>query len=139
MALNNLRPPKGMKHAKKRIGRGQGSGNGKTAGRGPKGAKSRSGFNFRRGLEGGQVPLPRRAPKGARGPAGGRPRYPPPADGRYRLPRFLRRGGGYRDEQRAHDDSESWRPGAPPPHSVSCLIVIGVPPEDGTGSAKVIT
>jgi large subunit ribosomal protein L15 len=50
MALNNLRPPKGMKHAKKRIGRGQGSGNGKTAGRGHKGAKSRSGFTFKRGF-----------------------------------------------------------------------------------------
>ena len=63
MALNNLRPPKGMKHAKKRIGRGQGSGNGKTAGRGHKGAKSRSGFHFKRGFEGGQMPLHRRVPK----------------------------------------------------------------------------
>src|SRR4249920_1087282 len=63
MALNNLRPPKGMKHAKKRIGRGQGSGNGKTAGRGHKGAKSRSGFTFKRGFEGGQMPLHRRVPK----------------------------------------------------------------------------
>src|SRR3954454_21053353 len=63
MALNNLRPPKGMKHAKKRIGRGQGSGNGKTAGRGRKGAKSRSGFTFKRGFEGGQMPLHRRVPK----------------------------------------------------------------------------
>ena len=63
MALNNLRPPKGMKHAKKRIGRGQGSGNGKTAGRGHKGAKSRSGFTFKRGFEGGQMPLHRRLPK----------------------------------------------------------------------------
>ena len=63
MALNNLRPPKGMKHAKKRIGRGQGSGNGKTAGRGHKGAKSRSGFRFKRGFEGGQMPLHRRVPK----------------------------------------------------------------------------
>ena len=44
MNLSNLKPPKGMKHAKKRVGRGQGSGNGKTAGRGHKGAKSRSGF-----------------------------------------------------------------------------------------------
>ena len=59
MSLNNLRPPKGMKHAKKRIGRGQGSGNGKTAGRGHKGAKSRSGFTFKRGFEGGQMPLHR--------------------------------------------------------------------------------
>src|SRR6202521_3075708 len=63
MSLNNLRPPKGMKHAKKRIGRGQGSGNGKTAGRGHKGAKSRSGFTFKRGFEGGQMPLHRRVPK----------------------------------------------------------------------------
>ena len=63
MALNNLRPPKGAKHAKKRIGRGQGSGNGKTAGRGHKGAKSRSGFKFKRGFEGGQMPLHRRIPK----------------------------------------------------------------------------
>src|ERR1700736_2405699 len=63
MALNNLRPPKGMKHAKKRIGRGQGSGNGKTAGRGHKGAKSRAGFTYKRGFEGGQMPLHRRVPK----------------------------------------------------------------------------
>src|SRR3982074_1896848 len=63
MALKSLRPPKGVKHAKKRIGRGQGSGNGKTAGRGHKGAKSRSGFTFKRGFEGGQMPLHRRVPK----------------------------------------------------------------------------
>jgi large subunit ribosomal protein L15 len=63
MSLSNLRPPKGAKHAKKRIGRGQGSGNGKTAGRGHKGAKSRSGFKFKRGFEGGQMPLHRRVPK----------------------------------------------------------------------------
>jgi large subunit ribosomal protein L15 len=63
MALNNLRPPRGAKHAKKRIGRGQGSGQGKTAGRGHKGAKSRSGFKFKRGFEGGQMPLHRRVPK----------------------------------------------------------------------------
>ena len=63
MSLNNLRPPKGAKHPKKRIGRGQGSGNGKTAGRGHKGAKSRSGFHFKRGFEGGQMPLHRRVPK----------------------------------------------------------------------------
>ena len=63
MALNNLRPPDGATHAKKRIGRGQGSGNGKTAGRGHKGAKSRSGFKFKRGFEGGQMPLHRRVPK----------------------------------------------------------------------------
>ena len=63
MGLNNLRPPRGAKHAKKRIGRGQGSGQGKTAGRGHKGAKSRSGFKFKRGFEGGQMPLHRRVPK----------------------------------------------------------------------------
>ena len=63
MNLSNLRPPKGAKHAKKRIGRGQGSGNGKTAGRGHKGAKSRSGFKHKRGFEGGQMPLHRRVPK----------------------------------------------------------------------------
>src|SRR5436853_1339580 len=63
MSLNDLKPPRGMKHPKKRIGRGQGSGNGKTAGRGHKGAKSRSGFKFKRGFEGGQMPLHRRVPK----------------------------------------------------------------------------
>jgi large subunit ribosomal protein L15 len=52
-----------MKQPKKRIGRGQGSGNGKTAGRGHKGAKSRSGFHYKRGFEGGQMPLHRRVPK----------------------------------------------------------------------------
>jgi large subunit ribosomal protein L15 len=63
MTLSNLKPPRGAKHAKKRIGRGQGSGSGKTAGRGHKGAKSRSGFKFKRGFEGGQMPLHRRVPK----------------------------------------------------------------------------
>ena len=63
MAMNNLRPPKGMKHAKKRIGRGQGSGNGKTAGRGHKGQSSRSGGFHKVGFEGGQMPLHRRVPK----------------------------------------------------------------------------
>jgi large subunit ribosomal protein L15 len=63
MSLSNLKPPRGAKQAKKRIGRGQGSGNGKTAGRGHKGAKSRSGFKFKRGFEGGQMPLHRRVPK----------------------------------------------------------------------------
>src|SRR5262249_44826463 len=63
MGLNDLKPPKGMKHAKKRIGRGQGSGQGKTASRGHKGAKSRSGFKFKRGFGGGQMPLHRRVPK----------------------------------------------------------------------------
>src|ERR671922_2918871 len=63
MNLSNLRKPKGATHAKKRIGRGQGSGNGKTAGRGHKGAKSRSGFKRKLGFEGGQMPLHRRVPK----------------------------------------------------------------------------
>jgi len=63
MSLSNLRPPKGAKHAKKRVGRGPGSGHGKTASRGTKGAKSRSGFRFKRGFEGGQMPLHRRVPK----------------------------------------------------------------------------
>ena len=63
MNLSNLRKPKGATHAKKRVGRGQGSGNGKTAGRGHKGAKSRSGFKHKRGFEGGQMPLHRRVPK----------------------------------------------------------------------------
>jgi large subunit ribosomal protein L15 len=63
MSLHNLRPPKGAKHAKKRVGRGEGSGQGTTAGRGHKGAKSRSGFKFKRGFEGGQMPLHRRVPK----------------------------------------------------------------------------
>jgi large subunit ribosomal protein L15 len=63
MGLENLKPPAGATHAKKRVGRGHGSGNGKTAGRGHKGAKSRSGFKFKRGFEGGQMPLHRRVPK----------------------------------------------------------------------------
>ena len=63
MGLDNLRPARGATHAKKRVGRGQGSGNGKTAGRGHKGAKSRSGFKHKRGFEGGQMPLHRRVPK----------------------------------------------------------------------------
>ncbi len=63
MALNNLRPPRGAKRPKKRVGRGPGSGHGKTASRGSKGAKSRSGFRFKRGFEGGQMPLHRRVPK----------------------------------------------------------------------------
>jgi large subunit ribosomal protein L15 len=63
MSLNNLRPPRGAKHPKKRVGRGPGSGHGKTASRGSKGAKSRSGFRHKRGFEGGQMPLHRRVPK----------------------------------------------------------------------------
>src|SRR3989338_8487224 len=63
MSLSNLRPPRGAKHSKKRVGRCQGSGQGKTAGRGHKGAQSRSGFKRKRGFEGGQMPLHRRVPK----------------------------------------------------------------------------
>ena len=63
MGLNNLKPPKGAKRTRTRVGRGQGSGSGVTAGRGEKGAKSRSGFKRKRGFEGGQMPLHRRVPK----------------------------------------------------------------------------
>src|SRR6476619_8338784 len=63
MDLSNLRPPSGATHSKKRIGRGQGSGQGVQSGRGHKGAKSRSGFTHKRGFEGGQMPLHRRVPK----------------------------------------------------------------------------
>src|SRR6187401_1649868 len=63
MDLSNLKPAERSKHAKKRVGRGQGSGQGVQAGRGHKGAKSRSGFKFKRGFEGGQMPLHRRIPK----------------------------------------------------------------------------
>jgi large subunit ribosomal protein L15 len=63
MELNNLKPKKGARHAKKRVGRGPGSGHGKTAGRGEKGQKSRSGFSRKLGFEGGQMPLHRRIPK----------------------------------------------------------------------------
>lgn len=63
MDLSNLKPPKGMKRSRKRVGRGQGSGLGKTAGRGHKGAQSRSGYKRKRGFEGGQMPLHRRMPK----------------------------------------------------------------------------
>jgi large subunit ribosomal protein L15 len=63
LSLNNLRPTKGSVHKKKRIGRGPGSGLGKTAGRGEKGQKSRSGYSAKIGFEGGQMPLHRRLPK----------------------------------------------------------------------------
>ncbi|MBC7932196.1 MAG: 50S ribosomal protein L15 [Rubrivivax sp.] len=63
MGLNNLRPAKGSTHKKKRVGRGPGSGLGKTAGRGNKGQKSRSGYSGKIGFEGGQMPLQRRLPK----------------------------------------------------------------------------
>lgn len=63
MDLSNLHPPSGARRRKKRVGRGEGSGTGVTAGRGHKGAKSRSGFKRKRGFEGGQMPLHRRVPK----------------------------------------------------------------------------
>ena len=63
LALNNLHPAKGSTHKKKRIGRGPGSGTGKTAGKGHKGQKSRSGYSKKIGFEGGQMPLQRRLPK----------------------------------------------------------------------------
>jgi large subunit ribosomal protein L15 len=64
MKLNELLPPDGSRETRKRLGRGVGSGNGKTAGRGTKGHKSRSGGGVRPGFEGGQMPLHRRLPKG---------------------------------------------------------------------------
>jgi large subunit ribosomal protein L15 len=63
MDLSNLKPAPGAKQTRKRVGRGPGSGNGKTAGRGNKGAQSRSGYSYKRGFEGGQMPLHRRLPK----------------------------------------------------------------------------
>ncbi|MDE0028957.1 MAG: 50S ribosomal protein L15 [Deltaproteobacteria bacterium] len=63
MDLSELRPAKGTKHAKKRVGRGEASGTGKTSGRGHKGQGSRSGGGVRPGFEGGQMPLTRRVPK----------------------------------------------------------------------------
>ena len=63
MELNNLKPAAGAKHARRRVGRGIGSGLGKTAGRGHKGQKSRSGGFHKVGFEGGQMPLQRRLPK----------------------------------------------------------------------------
>ncbi len=63
MALNNIQPADGAKHAKRRVGRGIGSGLGKTAGRGHKGQKSRSGGYHKVGFEGGQMPIHRRLPK----------------------------------------------------------------------------
>ena len=63
MELNNIQPAEGAKHAKRRVGRGIGSGLGKTAGRGHKGQKSRAGGFHKVGFEGGQMPLQRRLPK----------------------------------------------------------------------------
>lgn len=63
MKLSDLSPAKGSRQKKKRVGRGVGSGIGKTSGRGEKGQKSRSGYSRRAGFEGGQMPLIRRVPK----------------------------------------------------------------------------
>lgn len=63
MKLNELSPPKGARKNRKRLGRGVGSGSGKTAGKGSKGQKARSGGGVRPGFEGGQMPLQRRLPK----------------------------------------------------------------------------
>ena len=63
MELNGIKPADGAKHAKRRVGRGIGSGLGKTAGRGHKGQKSRAGGYHKVGFEGGQMPLQRRLPK----------------------------------------------------------------------------
>ena len=63
MELNEIKPAKGAKHSKRRVGRGIGSGLGKTAGRGHKGQKSRSGGYHKVGFEGGQMPIHRRLPK----------------------------------------------------------------------------
>ena len=63
MSLNNLRPAEGSVHKTKRIGRGEGSGHGKTATRGGKGQTARTGYNAKKGFEGGQMPIQRRMPK----------------------------------------------------------------------------
>ena len=63
MNLSELHPAAGSRRPRKRVGRGPGSGTGKTAGRGEKGQKSRSGYRRKRGFEGGQMPLVRRVPK----------------------------------------------------------------------------
>ena len=63
MELNGIKPGEGSKHAKRRVGRGIGSGIGKTAGRGHKGQKSRAGGYHKVGFEGGQMPMQRRLPK----------------------------------------------------------------------------
>lgn len=63
MRLDDLKPSPGSRHKKKRVGRGPGSGHGKTAGRGSKGQNSRSGGGTKPGFEGGQMPLTRRIPK----------------------------------------------------------------------------
>jgi large subunit ribosomal protein L15 len=63
MNLSQLHPPAGQKHVKKRVGRGMGSGHGKTSTRGSKGQHAGTGFSQKRGFEGGQMPLHRRLPK----------------------------------------------------------------------------
>jgi len=63
MNLSQLKPPRGQKHKKQRVGQGMGTGRGKYSGRGAKGAKSISGYSRMRGFEGGQMPLHRRLPK----------------------------------------------------------------------------
>lgn len=63
MKLHTLKPAKGSVHSKKRIGRGEGSGYGVTAGKGNKGAQSRTGYSSKIGFEGGQMPIQRRMPK----------------------------------------------------------------------------
>lgn len=63
LKLNNLSPSVGARKSRKRVGRGPGSGSGKTAARGHKGARARSGYSARPGFEGGQMPLHRRLPK----------------------------------------------------------------------------
>jgi large subunit ribosomal protein L15 len=63
IGLNNIHAPEGSTHKKKRVGRGPGTGLGKTSGRGEKGQKSRSGYSAKIGFEGGQMPLHRRLPK----------------------------------------------------------------------------
>ena len=63
MALENLTPAEGSTHSRKRLGRGAGSGTGKTSGKGHKGQKARGGYNEKRNFEGGQQPLARRLPK----------------------------------------------------------------------------
>jgi large subunit ribosomal protein L15 len=63
MNLSQLHPPAGQKHVKKRVGRGMGSGHGKTSARGSKGQHAGTGFSQKRGFEGGQMPLHRRMPK----------------------------------------------------------------------------
>jgi large subunit ribosomal protein L15 len=63
MGIENLTPAEGSTHSRKRVGRGQGSGTGKTAARGQKGQKSRTGYKRKRNFEGGQQPLAKRLPK----------------------------------------------------------------------------